>query len=656
MANTYDGGIVTAYGAAVRGGYNGTYEQFCTEQAQFGANAAAVAAAKIAVDSAKSQVDQTVNTFTQTTVPNAVSSVQSAGTEQIGLVQNAGTAQTQSVNSAGAAQVSAVQSEGSTQTHNVELTALSAIGQINDAQGDAVDAVETAETAATDAVTAAQTAAVQAVQTESTTQQAAVQAKGEQTIASIPADYTALSDDVSAVKSSLYTEISSGSKTQGGNYAINAINTGATLKAGETYELSLRFEGTFSSFLTYLNYLYMATGNSSGNRVDNIIALFRNIETPLSTYKWYTVDYTPTADVGWICPQYTSNYTPSDSNSISYKIVEKESRIDKLEQQIGDDDFYNFTPINTWEENAVPSAITRKLNVMANDVLCVFQGDSLTGLIEYSGEQAEPEHCPAGMQYKSWTYRLWENMARVKPLCDRLDSQRNGADFFTKTGTWEQVGGTKFDNDNYTWDFSQERSVACLTYQSASSDASVRFTLDADSNDKCNIVFSLKPDGADCQIEIAEGNGKMLVSLDRRTWSEANGFSHSQQSNPDGLTFAQVQSAGLAIQQRHRRLWMKTANGVTGNITITYKRASSSASGSYMYCWGTERWSGNTVFVDNIGRGGRYTRFLSYNISDILQMKLMMDCRIFTDTISNISCLAETTHIRHGQKTTRKFR
>ena len=153
MANTYDGGIVTAYGAAVRGGYNGTYEQFCTEQAQFGANAAAVAAAKIAVDSAKSQVDQTVNTFTQTTVPNAVSSVQSAGTEQIGLVQNAGTAQTQSVNSAGAAQVSAVQSEGSTQTHNVELTALSAIGQINDAQGDAVDAVETAETAATDAVT-----------------------------------------------------------------------------------------------------------------------------------------------------------------------------------------------------------------------------------------------------------------------------------------------------------------------------------------------------------------------------------------------------------------------------------------------------------------------------------------------------------------------
>ena len=36
-----------------------------------------------------------------------------------------------------------------------------------------------------------------------------------------------------------------------------------------------------------------------------------------------------------------------------------------------------------------------------------------------------------------------------------------------------------------------------------------------------------------------------------------------------------------------------------------------------MYCWGVERWSNNTVFVDNLGRGGRYTRILSYNISDI---------------------------------------
>ncbi len=39
MATTYNAGIVTAYGAAVRGGYTGTYEQYCEEQAHIGTNA-----------------------------------------------------------------------------------------------------------------------------------------------------------------------------------------------------------------------------------------------------------------------------------------------------------------------------------------------------------------------------------------------------------------------------------------------------------------------------------------------------------------------------------------------------------------------------------------------------------------------------------------
>ena len=201
MANTYDGGIVTAYGAAVRGGYTGTYEQFCSEQAQFGANERDVAAAKTAVESAQRQVEQSVSTFTQTTVPNAVNSVQSVGTEQVGLVQSAGTAQVQAVEAAGAQQVIGVQTEGASQIHDIEQVALSAIGQINDAEDSSVAAVEAAETAATEAVGRAQTAAVQAVQTESTAQQAAVQAKGEEVLASIPEDYTALSGDVSSLKS-----------------------------------------------------------------------------------------------------------------------------------------------------------------------------------------------------------------------------------------------------------------------------------------------------------------------------------------------------------------------------------------------------------------------------------------------------------------------
>lgn len=39
MATTYNAGIVTAYGAAVRGGYTGTYEEYCEEQAHIGTNA-----------------------------------------------------------------------------------------------------------------------------------------------------------------------------------------------------------------------------------------------------------------------------------------------------------------------------------------------------------------------------------------------------------------------------------------------------------------------------------------------------------------------------------------------------------------------------------------------------------------------------------------
>lgn len=43
---TYDAGIVTAYGAAVLGGYTGTYEEFCVQQANYAQSAAAVAQAK----------------------------------------------------------------------------------------------------------------------------------------------------------------------------------------------------------------------------------------------------------------------------------------------------------------------------------------------------------------------------------------------------------------------------------------------------------------------------------------------------------------------------------------------------------------------------------------------------------------------------------
>lgn len=52
MAERYDAGIVTAYGAAVRGGYTGTYDEFCAQQAGYAQSAAAVAQAKTDAEAA----------------------------------------------------------------------------------------------------------------------------------------------------------------------------------------------------------------------------------------------------------------------------------------------------------------------------------------------------------------------------------------------------------------------------------------------------------------------------------------------------------------------------------------------------------------------------------------------------------------------------
>lgn len=52
MANTYSAGIATAYGAAVRGGYTGTYDDFCRQQAEYAESAAAVEQAKADAETA----------------------------------------------------------------------------------------------------------------------------------------------------------------------------------------------------------------------------------------------------------------------------------------------------------------------------------------------------------------------------------------------------------------------------------------------------------------------------------------------------------------------------------------------------------------------------------------------------------------------------
>lgn len=167
MAETYSAGIVTAYGAAVRGGYTGTYDEFCAEQAGFAENAQQVAEDRAAVE-------QQVSDFGTVTVPAAEQQIAAAGAAQVAAVNAAGQDKETDIAAAGAAQVTRVETTG-TQT---------------------VGSVETAGSQQVAAVNAAGAAQVAAVAAEGTTQTGAVQAKGQEILDSIPEDYTALVDEV----------------------------------------------------------------------------------------------------------------------------------------------------------------------------------------------------------------------------------------------------------------------------------------------------------------------------------------------------------------------------------------------------------------------------------------------------------------------------
>ena len=164
MSKMLPAGIVTAYGAAVRGGYTGTYEQFCQDQAGF-----AEAAQQVRED--KESVEQTVQTFEETTFPEVVQSVKAEGTRQIGLVGNAGTSQIGSVNAAGSAAVGTVNQAGTTQVNAVNSAGTTQVGNVNSAGSAQVQAVED---------------------------------KGEEVIESIPADYTELSNNVDELDDAFY--------------------------------------------------------------------------------------------------------------------------------------------------------------------------------------------------------------------------------------------------------------------------------------------------------------------------------------------------------------------------------------------------------------------------------------------------------------------
>lgn len=135
-AKRYSAGIATAYGAAKKGGYTGTYEQFCAEQAMFAENAQYVRESREIIES-------TVQTFTTETVPAAVQTVENAGDAQQRLVRLTGAEVIQEVESAGDQQMGRIEQAMSPYIDQAEQ----AVDDARAAKDDAVSAKEAAEEA-----------------------------------------------------------------------------------------------------------------------------------------------------------------------------------------------------------------------------------------------------------------------------------------------------------------------------------------------------------------------------------------------------------------------------------------------------------------------------------------------------------------------------
>ena len=329
MAETYSAGIVTAYGAAVRGGYTGTYEQFCAEQAQFGANAAKVAQDRAAVEAA-------TQTFTDETVPGAVQTVQQTGAAQVQAVEAASETEQQQIALAGAAQETRVTQAGDDQVDAVEEAGATQVGNVNTAGTTQVGAVNTA----------------------GATQVQAVEDKGQEVIDSIPVDYTDLTEDVSSLKSAIAAVIEkvplSVSTSQ--RYWISIANKNVAYANSANYRATLSgiqvTEGDVCiiSASTYSkNYALYALGDEN-----EIISTYP--DSPFDENGIHTItDYTVIIPEG-ITRLYLSTYATSDVSAscavLRNNLAEDTSVITKILDEI-DQEIYTVVSgdgIDGWEQ------------------------------------------------------------------------------------------------------------------------------------------------------------------------------------------------------------------------------------------------------------------------------------------------------------------
>lgn len=205
-------GRVTAYADAVNAGYTGTREEFAVDLANAATYAAEAGDSAAEAKASEDAAALSASTAAQAAVEAAGSedavhadavAAQAAKTDAIAAKDTAVSKAGEAANSASAAGLSAAAASASetaagAYANTASSSATSAIGSAS-AAAESASAAEDSATEAASAlgdVTAAKTEALAAIQT-----------KGEETLESIPEDYTTLRNDVSSLKSDLTSSI-----------------------------------------------------------------------------------------------------------------------------------------------------------------------------------------------------------------------------------------------------------------------------------------------------------------------------------------------------------------------------------------------------------------------------------------------------------------
>ena len=225
-----DLGAVTAYADAVAHGYTGTREEFGDLLAGAGQNLADAVAAKEAAEAAAGSAGSAAQTATDaagTACQAAGAATNAAGVASTGAgaaAQSAEAAETAQQGAENAAKKAVEAKTGADNALKDAGTAKEAASNYADAAADSATAAATSETnaensasaAAGSAEAAAQTKAEvgtlgdekkQALQDEGTAQQAAIEKKGQDTLATIPENYTQTVQEVSQLKEDISNKI-----------------------------------------------------------------------------------------------------------------------------------------------------------------------------------------------------------------------------------------------------------------------------------------------------------------------------------------------------------------------------------------------------------------------------------------------------------------